>query len=83
MLNFSYPSKRWSSKHLYTTPGNVFAKEKLLLMSGTRLESTLGEQELEMVFSLRFRCLGFRGVSSPSNTSTEFILQVRRSSVRG
>lgn len=83
MLNFSYPSKRWCSKQLYTIPRNVIAKEKLLLMSGTSLESTLGEQEMEMVFSLRFRCLGFRGVSSPSNTSTEFILQVTRPSVRG
>lgn len=34
---------------------------------------------MEMVFSLRFRCLGFRRVSSTSSTSAAFALQVRGS----
>lgn len=78
VLNFSYliQVQGWCSKLLYTISGNVIAKEKLLTMSGTRLESIL-DQEMEMVFSLRFRCLDVRGVSSTSNTSTEFVLQVR------
>lgn len=84
MLNFSYriQVQRWCSKQLYTIPGNVIAKEKLLRTSGTRLESILEDQEMEMVFSLRFRCLGFRGVSSASNTSTELVLQARGSLCR-
>jgi len=52
------------------------------MTTGTRLESTLGHQEKEMVISFRFRCLGFRGVSSTSRTSTEFVLQMRGSLCR-
>lgn len=79
MLNFRYliQVQRWCSKQLYTIPGNVIDKEKLLRRSGTRLESILEDQEKEMVSSLRFSCLGFKGVSSASNTSTKFGLQVR------
>lgn len=66
VLNCSYfiQVQRWCSKQLYMFPGNVIAKEKLLRTSGTRLEFILEDQEMEMMFPLRFSCLVFRGFSS-------------------
>lgn len=66
MLNFNYlvQVQRWCSKQLCMFPGNVIDKEKLLRTSGTRLEFILEDQEMEMMFPLRFRCLVFRGFSS-------------------